>query len=131
MVRLTNKDYEPGDGYSIRCSEQCNQYICSADCQRYTAILYRLGQIEDILGDNYDLDRLQQLATADKAGKIAILKYAPGKIVYRTMITPDKKSGQIIIEKCKDEYDSLMLARTADVFESLEGAASSLINLMS
>lgn len=93
--------------------------------------LEELERFRGVLGDDYNLDRLQQLIAADKAGKIAILKYAPGQIVYRTMISPDKKSAQIIIEKCKDEYDSLMLARTADVFESLEGAASSLINLMS
>lgn len=130
MKRLTAKHCKEGYGYYLRCSETC-QATCCEGCDIDGQEIDRLGQIEDILGDNYDLDRLQQLIAADKAGKIAILKYAPGQIVYRTMINPDKKTGHIIIEKCKDEHDSLMLARAADVFESLEGAASSLINLMS
>ena len=92
--------------------------------------LEELERLRGVLGDDYDLDRLQKLIEADKAGKIAILKYAPGQFVYRAMIKPDKKSAQIVIEKCKDEYDSLMLARTADVFESLETAARTLCEVM-
>lgn len=35
----------------------------------YSHIWRRLKQIEDILGDSYDLDRLRELVKADKAGK--------------------------------------------------------------
>ena len=35
----------------------------------YKYIWMRLNQIEDILGDTYDLDRLRELLEADKAGR--------------------------------------------------------------
>lgn len=129
MERLTAKHFKEGDGYYLRCSESC-QASCCEGCDIDGQDVDRLGEIEDILGADYDLDRLQKLITADRAGKIAILKYAPGQFVYRAMIKPDKKSAQIVIEKCKDEFDSLMLARTADVFESLEMAARTLCEIM-
>ena len=40
--------------------------------QHETAI-HRLVTIEDILGDEYDLDRLRELVEADKAGRCAVL----------------------------------------------------------
>lgn len=39
----------------------------------YSHIWKRLNQIEDILGDTYDLDRLRELVEADKAGRCAVL----------------------------------------------------------
>ena len=36
----------------------------------YSRIWERLNQIEDILGDTYDLDRLRELVEADKAGRV-------------------------------------------------------------
>lgn len=36
----------------------------------YSHIWKRLNQIEDILGDTYDLDRLRELVEADKAGRV-------------------------------------------------------------
>lgn len=50
-----------------------------------TALVERLAQIEDVLGNTYDLDRLRELITADSAGKIMILPVKPGEYVY--MIT--------------------------------------------
>lgn len=40
----------------------------------------RLATIEDILGDEYDLDRLRELAQADREGKIP--KYTIGDTIY-------------------------------------------------
>lgn len=45
----------------------------------YGAIWRRLNQIEDILGDTYELDRLRELMEADEAGLCVI---APPQIVY-------------------------------------------------
>nr|DAZ63643.1 MAG TPA: hypothetical protein [Caudoviricetes sp.] len=42
--------------------------------------LDRLAAIEDILGDEYDLDRLRELAEADREGKIP--KYTIGDTIY-------------------------------------------------
>ena len=47
----------------------------------YSHIWRRLKQIEDILGDTYDLDRLRKLAEADKDGRCAVLPVKPGEAV--------------------------------------------------
>lgn len=39
----------------------------------YSHIWKRLNQIEDILGDTYDLDRLRVIVEADKAGRCVLL----------------------------------------------------------
>ena len=67
---------------------------------------------------------------ADSAGKIAILKYAPGQLVYRAYVKPDRSSAQIVIEKCKSVDDSLVLEKSKDVYESLEEAVAALDKVM-
>lgn len=42
----------------------------------------RLAQIEDILGDSYDLDRLRELVEADKDGRCVVLPCKYGERVY-------------------------------------------------
>lgn len=49
----------------------------------YFKAFCRLAKIEDILGDDYDLDRLRELVDADKAGKVAILPVKPGDTIYQ------------------------------------------------
>ena len=46
--------------------------------QHETAI-HRLVTIEDILGDGYDLDRLRELAQADREGRIVLRSAGAGK----------------------------------------------------
>lgn len=47
--------------------------------QHETAI-HRLAAIEDILGDEYDLDRLRELAEADREGRCVVLpRLKPGQ----------------------------------------------------
>ena len=46
------------------------------------AQVYRLAEIEDILGDEYDLDRLRELAQADKEGRCVVLPIKEGQTVY-------------------------------------------------
>lgn len=36
--------------------------------------LHRLAAIEDILGDEYDLDRLRELAQADREGRCVVIR---------------------------------------------------------
>lgn len=57
------------------CCESClgmPQNCDCEDCQREAT--NRLFAIENILGDEYDLDRLRELAQADREGRCAILK---------------------------------------------------------
>lgn len=42
----------------------------------------RLNEIENILGDDYDLDRLKELAQADREGKCVVLPCRVGDKVY-------------------------------------------------
>lgn len=55
----------------------------------------RLKDIEDILGDEYDLDRLRELEQADKEGRYVVLKFAPGSKVYRVWFNP--RDGKFFI----------------------------------
>ena len=52
--------------------------------QHETAI-HRLATIEDILGDKYDLDRLRELAQADREGRCVVFApgYPVGSIYYK------------------------------------------------
>lgn len=45
----------------------------------YSHIWRRLKQVEDILGDDYDLDQLRELVEADKQGRIKIIPECVGK----------------------------------------------------
>lgn len=44
-------------------------------------LYYRLSQIEDILGDEYDLDRLRELVGADRDGRCMVLTEQQKKFV--------------------------------------------------
>ena len=43
----------------------------------------RLAAIEDILGDEYDLDRLRELAQADREGRCVVLPAKPDQTIYQ------------------------------------------------
>lgn len=53
----------------------------SAPCPDYKTY-QRLSAIEDILGDDYDLDRLKDLVQADREGKVILRKTKEGSKVY-------------------------------------------------
>ena len=61
------------DGNHAICeNEECSSGECPfADpvCERVQDVIDRLADIEDILGDEYDLDRLRELAQADREGR--------------------------------------------------------------
>lgn len=78
MERLTEKHYKASDGYHMECSEICYEGSCDS-CDLFAEFIDRMGQIEDILGDTYDLDRLQELVKADRDGRIKIIPEYVGK----------------------------------------------------
>lgn len=53
--------------------------------QHETAI-HRLAAIEDILGDEYDIDRLRELAQADREGRCVVLPCKFGEMVYFALL---------------------------------------------
>lgn len=84
MERLTEKR----DGQNViplRQNGKIKWSICSAGLgDAPTKYLYgdhadRLATIEDILGDGYDLDRLRELAQADREGRIVLRSAGAGK----------------------------------------------------
>lgn len=59
----------------------------------------RLAKIEDILGDNYDLDRLRKLVEAERDGRCVVLPCPVGTTVYMPFCSGivEKKIGQFHI----------------------------------
>lgn len=51
----------------------------------YSHIWKRLAEIEDILGDDYDLDRLKELVEADKEGRCVVLPCKVGESVWEVL----------------------------------------------
>ena len=79
MERLTEHHFNKQDGFYIKCSEHCckEDFSCE-DCGEFDKLVDRLGDIEDILGDDYDLARLRELVEADRAGRVKILSGTTG-----------------------------------------------------
>lgn len=84
MERLTMYDKFCEEAY-LSC-ERCGKYgrecFTQENCTQ-TAI-DRLAQIEDILGDDYDLDRLRELVQADRDGRCVVLPCKIGDKIYTT-----------------------------------------------
>ena len=58
--------------------DQVDEFI---DCVKELAA--RLAAIEDILGDEYDLDRLRELAQANREGRCVVLPAKPDQTIYQ------------------------------------------------
>lgn len=70
-------------------SQVGNPYNWERECDRCiklgqwkNEVLIRLSKIEDILGDEYDLDRLKELVEADREGKVILRQIKEGSKVY-------------------------------------------------
>lgn len=73
------------------CSDQQigNPDVWQSDCYRCeklpnwkAKVIDRLAAIEEILGDDYDLDRLKELVQADREGKVILRKTKERSKVY-------------------------------------------------
>ena len=78
MERLTERN-KTGAAMAACCGSECKyNYCCEvggfSECGGMDDIVDRLADIEDILGDEYDLDRLRELAQADREGRCVVLK---------------------------------------------------------
>lgn len=77
MKRLTERN-KGGWAMAACCGKACEyNYCCEtggfSECKGIDDIIDRLAEIEDILGEEYDLDRLQELVDADKDGRCVLL----------------------------------------------------------
>ena len=71
MKRLT-KYTIPETGFSV-VSEEKYKRVIREEKPSVEKVYNRLKKIEDILGDEYDLDRLRELAQADREGRCVVL----------------------------------------------------------
>lgn len=74
MKRLTEDRYWEVDEFWYDAKEP--------DVEDIEKIYNRLAAIEDILGDDYDLDRLRELVEADREKRCVVLPFRPPKTVY-------------------------------------------------
>lgn len=83
MERLTKHHFKKQDGFYMTCSEHCSKedFSCE-DCGELDKLVDRLGTIEDILGDEYDLDHLRELLEADRDGRCVVLPAKMGDDVW-------------------------------------------------
>ena len=81
MERLTNKQTSRcvSCGANEECTFAAGEF--SAPCPDYRRY-QRLADIDDILGDDYDLDRLKELVEADREGKVILCHIKEGSKVY-------------------------------------------------
>lgn len=78
MKRLTKYICDHAHGTEGTKENNLTGSYCRGEFEA-TAIVERLAAIEDILGDEYELDRLRELAQADKEGRVVILPFkTPG-----------------------------------------------------
>ena len=72
MKRLTEYTI-PETGFSVVSGEKYKR-IMREEKPSVEKVYNRLKKIEDILGDKYDLDRLRELALADRDGRCVVLE---------------------------------------------------------
>ena len=105
MERLTEKHYLAEDHY-MKCSEDCNVDMDCVDCPAFDKLIERLAAYEDtglypesvealklsMMGkaiseitefDGLPIDRLRELAEADKDGRVVVLPCKVGDTVWR------------------------------------------------
>ena len=89
MERYTNPDCKP----EMEELMDCPRSRSGAECW------LRLCDIEDILGDNYDLDRLCELGQADREGRCVVLPCKKGDTVWRIV---HDAAPHITKDRCTD-----------------------------
>lgn len=77
MDRLTGR--RDGRAYIVGCPDFALPKIAGLIIQQ---TVDRLAAIEDILGEEYDLERLRELAQADREGRCVVQEFIPGGEVW-------------------------------------------------
>lgn len=84
MERLTERHYKESSGYYMKCSETCH-IDCGekSNCEEIDTLVDRLGAIEDILGNTYDLDNLKKMVEAFDNHRVLLIPKEGIKWLYR------------------------------------------------
>lgn len=89
-------------------------------------VIDRLAAIEDILGDDYDLERLRELVEADRDGRCVVFKFGLGSTVYRTWVRPDGRHAFVSEEKMNTVKDLVNAELWNDAYKTSEAAEAAL-----
>ena len=84
MKRLTEYTI-PETGFSV-VSEEKYKRILMEEKPSVEKVYNRLKKIEDILGDEYDLDRLREMVQAKREGRCVVLPAKIGDSIYFTFL---------------------------------------------
>ncbi len=134
MERLTEKHYLGTDHY-MKCSENCDVDMGCIDCPSFDRLVERLAAYEDtgltpaevsalvkdwsdrctIVGECGGIDRLRELAEADKDGRVAVLPRRVGDIVWANL------DGMRHPRKCVIEFVNIGSHVTTIVFSTVDG----------
>lgn len=89
-----------------RLTIRTNEASISFECESVGDIVRRLAAIEDILGDEYDLDLVQKLIQAYREGRYIILKEPEQAGVSRLReLAQADQEGRCVVLPCKVEDD--------------------------
>ena len=105
MERLTDKHFNKSLGYYMKCSGCCERSIACNECEEFEALVDRIGAIEEILGDDYDLDYLRNLANQrmtmreDVAERMKLVGGIPIERL-RELVEADR-DGRCVVLPCK------------------------------
>ncbi|OUN23569.1 hypothetical protein B5G34_00255 [Flavonifractor sp. An82] len=113
MERLTYRHKDQNGNPTDCISQQINlKYIPRKDWLEKIAI--RLADIEDILGEDYDLDRLRELVEADRDGRCVVSPCKVGSPVWRVYDDCEFPGDCYTKQKCKGcEYRNVFAEEQA------------------
>ena len=94
---------------NLECSEVCEREGSCKECPIARAF-DRLAAIEDILGDDYDLDRLRELIQADREGRCFVF-----------LVPPDRNTNKSEVVICDDGEEYLQQVYEVDVGKNSAG----------
>ena len=102
-------------------SQVGNPYNWERECDRCiklgqwkNEVLIRLSKIEDILGDDYDLDRLKELVEADKEGRCITLPCKVGDPIWEVIDSCNFPGDCCAKQTCKGcEYRDIFKEKLA------------------
>lgn len=106
-------------------------HVCKRDCHkpepcRIPKMVHRLAEIEDVLGDTYDLGRLRELVQADREGRCVVFKFGIGSTVYRAWIRPDGSCPYISADIVRTVKDMLNAEEWDNAYHTYQEAEKAL-----
>lgn len=132
MERLTRAHYKASDGHYLACSEMCKREDCTAECGHFDEAIERLAAYEDTgrrpgevqaLNRLFDyaleesetlkeqlalIERLRELAEADKDGRLVVLPHCKlGDTVYWLH---DKKITECRVYRIQENTKGVQIA---------------------